>query len=103
MLIFCDNFSWMAKPYMLVDSESYSRKISILVFAIHENYVQICIVLKNAQRKPKYKAKREEDHLRYDLESCWTIFLSSFAQWRRHWLSGHVVLVWVQSTVIRHS
>ncbi len=38
----------------------------------------------------------------YDLQTYTTISLSSIAQWKRRWLSNHVILVQAQSIVVYH-
>ncbi len=47
-------------------------------------------------------AKSEESLGLYDFESYSAISLSSIAQWKRRWLSGHAVQVRIQSIVVCH-
>ncbi len=60
------------------------------------------MVLKKAQHSRNTKVKLEESLGLYDLGSYSAISLSSIAQWKRRWLSGHAVQVRILSIVVCH-
>ncbi len=75
-----------------------------VMYSIHDKniYKQIYMVLKNALRSRNGKVKGEESLRLYDLESYSKILMSSIAQWKRRWLSGHAIQDWIRSIVVCH-
>ncbi len=72
------------------------------MFAIHDKYIQICMVLKKAQHSRNTKFKWKESLGLCGLERYSAISLSSIAPWKRSLLSGHAVQVRIPSIVVCH-